>query len=610
MEPELSESPDVGGWGQEPKPISSGRRRLEEWRAALADNFFVSDRNLQRLLEFYWGQEQYRDHLPRLLRFGGVSATTVNEAARISNLDENLPRLSRFDGIGRRVEEVSYHPSYHEAGRAIYGSGVMSVLADAGNNLLSLALFYLSALNGEAGHNCPLACTAGLIKVLQAEGGPQLQERYLPRLLDSDYEQRFHGAQFLTEVQGGSDVGANGTTATPLTSEEGAWLLNGEKWFCSNVTADLALVTARVEGQGEGTAGLGLFLAPRRLDDGRLNTMTIRRLKEKLGTRSMATAEVTFHDTLAYQVGAPEAGFRNVMTYVVNTSRIFNAVGCSANARRAYMTAWAYARHRLAFGQAIIHFPLVQHLLTCMRTDATAMLSGTMRIVRTVDEIESGRRTDANSGAFLRMALNVNKMRSAILAHEVIQGGIEALGGNGTIESFSILPRLLRDNVVYENWEGTHNVLLAQVQRDMRRYNVHGSFCDTVRQMLEPLPFKRLKREGLEALDNIQDQLGALLQMDLQSASVPFRSLMVRLTDLYYVACMGVEAAWEIYHKDDRSKQRMAEFFLDRRVMRREPIDIPNYGDQISRLCADIRPSKMEWARDEDDEAGADQSRV
>ena len=588
---------------RDPDPIHSGRRRLEEWRGALPDNFFVADRNLQRLLEFYWGREQYREHLPRLLRFGGVSATVVNEAVRVSNLDENLPRLQRFDAIGRRVEDVVFHPSYHEAGRAIYGSGVMSVFEQAGNNLLSLSLFFLSALNGEAGHNCPLACTAGLIKVLQAEGSAALKERYLPRLLDTEYESRFHGAQFLTEVQGGSDVGANGTEATPLDPHaEGTWLLNGEKWFCSNVTADLALVTARIAGQGEGTAGLGLFLLPRLLENGHLNGLFIRRLKDKVGTRSMATAEVDLRDALAYQVGDTEAGFRNAMVYVVNMSRVFNAVGCSGNARRAYLTAWAYARHRLAFGQPIIHFPLVQDTLTRMRADATAMLSGALRVARTLDEIETGRRTDADSGAFLRMALNLNKVRSAVLAHEVVQGGIEILGGNGAIETFSVLPRLLRDNVVYENWEGTHNVLLAQVQRDMRRYQVHGPFFDVMRQMLDPLPFKRLKREGLQELEKMEEQLGALLQMELQSASVPFRSLMERVTDLYYVACMGVEAAWEHFHKDDRSKQRLAEFFLDRRVMRRDPLDIPNYGEQISRLCADIRPGKVDRSHSQDEE--------
>lgn len=584
--------------------IESGRRRLEEWKRAMPDNFLVADRNLQRLLEFYWGEEGYREHLPRLLAFGGVAATVVDEAARIANQDDNLPRLARYDGTGQRIEEVRFHPAHHEAGRAIYGSGVMSVYEEPGHNLLSLALFYLSSLNGEAGHNCPLACTAGLIKVLQAEGSEALQARYLPRLLDDDYDSNFHGAQFLTEVQGGSDVGANATRAMPLDpGAEGTWLLNGEKWFCSNVTADLALVTARVPEQGEGTKGLGLFLVPRVLEDGSLNKVTIRRLKDKLGTRSMATGEVEFRDALAYQVGDTEGGFRKAMVYVVNTSRIFNAVGCSANARRAYLTAWTYARYRLAFGHPIIHYPLVQDILTRMRSDAAAMLSGTLRIVRTVDEIETGRKQDEETGHFLRMALNLNKVRAALLAHEVIQQGIEVLGGNGAIEDFSILPRLLRDNVVYENWEGTHNVLLAQVQRDMRRYQVQEPFFAQVREMLEPLPFKRLKREGLEALEEMQEQLEALLQMDALSASIPFRSLMNRLTDLYYVACMGVEGAWESYKKEDRTKQRLAEFFFDRRVARRDPLDIPNYGDQVSRLCADIRPGRVAKERD-DGEAG------
>lgn len=585
-----------------PPAISTGRDILAGWQEAQPDNFFTADRNLQRILEFYWGAEHYKAHIGRLYRFGHICATTVDQAARISNETANLPRLDLYDGIGRYTGEVAFHPSYHDAGRAIYASGVMSVLGEPGNNLLSLALFYLSSHNGEAGHNCPLACTAGLIKVLQAAGSPALQERYLPGLLDPDYDTNDHGAQFLTEVQGGSDVGANGTTATPLDpAAEGTWLLNGEKWFCSNVTANLALVTARVPGQGDGTRGLGLFLVPRLRPDGTLNDVRIRRLKDKLGTRSMASGELDFGDTLAYQVGPTGDGFRNTMVHVVNTSRIFNAVGCSAHAHRAYLVAWRYAQHRRAFDQPIIFFPLVQDVLSKMRSDTTAMLSGTLRIVKTVDDVETGRDTDEETVGFLRMAINLNKYRSAVLAHEVINQGIEILGGNGAIESFSILPRLLRDNVVFENWEGTHNVLMAQVQRDMRRYQVHRPFFNRLRQMLEPLNFNRLRREALAELDTIGEQLEALLAMDELSASLPFRPLMDRLTDIYYVACMGVEAAWELYYKEDRTKQRLAEFFLDRRVMRREPIDISNYGDQVSRLCHALRPDRLPAEEDEDD---------
>ncbi len=580
------------GSDNSPSAIDSGREILANWLNAQPDNFFTADRNLQRILEFYWGEERYKGHIGRLYQFGRESATIINEAARISNLTENLPRLELYDGIGRYTGDVAFHPSYHQAGRAIYGSGVMSVLAEPGNNLLSLALFYLSSQNGEAGHNCPLACTAGLIKVLQAAGSPALQERFLPPLLEPDYDHNYHAAQFLTEIQGGSDVGANATYAEPLDGTSG-WLIRGEKWFCSNVTAPLALVTARVPGQGEGTSGLGLFLVPRRLEGGSLNQVHIRRLKDKLGTRSMASGELEFRGALAYQVGETRHGFRNTMAHVINTSRIFNAVGCSANARRAYLEAWRYAQHRRAFGQPIVHFPLVQDVLAKMRTDGMAILSGSLRIIKMWDDLESGRQSEPESRDFLRLALNLNKYRSAVLAHEVIQYGIEVLGGNGAIESFSILPRLLRDNVVYENWEGSHNVLMAQIQRDMRRYQVQKPFLAQLRRMLESLSFNRLRREALAQLDTLTVQLDALLEMDEMSASLPFRPLMDRLADLYYLACLGVEAAWEIFARQDRTKQRVAEYFHDRRVMRREPIDIANYGDQVSRLCHDMRPTPV-----------------
>jgi acyl-CoA dehydrogenase len=574
-----------------PATIAGGRERLEDWLAAQPDNFFTADRNLQRTLAFHWGAVEYGRHAPRLYRFGREAATVVDGAAQISNLDANLPRLERFDPLGNRLEEVVFHPSYHEAGRAIYGSGMMSVYAEPAQNLLSLALFYISSFNGEAGHNCPIACTAGLIKLLQAVGSPELQERFLPRLLDADYETRFHGAQFLTEIQGGSDVGANGTVATVADPSSGTWHLNGEKWFCSNVTADVALVTARVAGQGEGTRGLGLFLVPRRLDAGpaagMLNNVYIRRLKDKLGTRSMATAELEFRDAVAYAVGPVADGFKNVMRHVINTSRIYNAVGVCGNARRAHLVAWTYAQHRNAFGYPIIHFPLVQDMLARMRADTVAMTSGTLRLVRTLDELESGRAGTEAEG-FLRMGLNLNKYRTAVMGHQVILQAIELLGGNGAIESFSVLPRLLRDNVVYENWEGTHNVLLAQVQRDMRRYQVQEPFLAVVRELLQKLQTAELRQEGLDHLERLSAELQEVLAMDELTAAIFFRPLMDRLTDLYYLACLAQEGEWERREKADKSKQRLAVLFWHRRVAGREGRDIAYYDDQVSRLSSEF----------------------
>jgi hypothetical protein len=306
----------------------------------------------------------------------------------------------------------------------------------------------------------------------------------------------------------------------------------------------------------------------------------------------MPTAELDFRDALAYPVGPVESGFKNVMTYVINTSRIYNAVGVTGNARRACLVASTYAQHRAAFGQPILQFPLVQDILAKMRADVAAMLSGTFYLVHLLDAAELGSAAEGDA-EFLRLAINLNKYRTAVLAHEVILQGIELLGGNGAIETFSALPRLLRDNVVYENWEGTHNVLLAQAQRDIRRsrYGIHTAFFARVRKLFEALvedPLQgapgTLRARGLEQTAAIAAELDALLAMDETSASVFFRPLMDRAADLYYAACLAAEAEWEAREKGSAGKPELAAFFFNRRVERREAKDIPGYLDQVRRL--------------------------
>ncbi|HET6442963.1 MAG TPA: acyl-CoA dehydrogenase family protein [candidate division Zixibacteria bacterium] len=567
----------------QPSSLELGRNNLADWEAAQPSNFFTADLGFQRSLEYRWGLEKYRKYAAQLYKFGEVVARKVNSAVIVANRSENLPRLERFDAWGNRREEIYFHPSHHEAGKHIYGSGIMGAYTEPGANLLALAIFYLSSQNGEAGHNCPLACTAGLIRVLMAVGSKQLQKTYLPRLFDPEYDTHFHGAQFLTEVQGGSDVGANAAAATP-TDRDGEWLLNGEKWFCSNITADLSLVTARVHGQGDGTKGLGLFMMPRFLGNGQPNSVYIQRLKDKLGTRSLATGEIEFKNAVAYQVGATENGFKNVMNHVINTSRIYNAMAVCGNARRAYVTASTYAQHRRAFDRAIVHYPIVQDILANMRADVSAILSGSLHIINLQDQVDLGKAEQATV-EFLRFAINLNKYRSAIYAHQTIVSAIEVLGGNGAIETFSVLPRLLRDNIVYENWEGTHNVLLSQLQRDIRRYRIDRPFMAITRELLEELSQESLRSEGLGLLDRIVAELDEVTAMDELTAGIYFRPLMDRLADLYYATCLLGEADWEVSEKRDGTKLRLATLFFNRRAAKREPKDIAYYDDLVSRLC-------------------------
>ncbi|HZS04492.1 MAG TPA: acyl-CoA dehydrogenase family protein [Blastocatellia bacterium] len=566
--------------------VSAGRRAMAEWERAQPDNYYESDRDLQNILEFYWGEEELSARKSQLSRFGHEAATIVDAAVRRNNLNENLPRLDRFNAIGERTEDVAFSPDYHLAGQYIYGSGVMAAYAEPANNLLNQALFYLSSYNGEAGHNCPLACTAGIIKTLKRAGSEELKAKYLPRLLDPNYSTRLHGAQFLTEIQGGSDVGLNACTATPLDQERGTWLINGEKWFCSNVTADLALITARPAGAAPGTKGLGLFLVPRKLDDGSTNGLYIRRLKDKLGTRSMATGEVDFRDAVAYQIGSLERGFNQAMEFVVNTSRLYNATGSAAAARRAYVVAWTYAQHRQAFGTPISGFPLVQETLAEMRSEVMALTSGSLYLAHLLDEMESGR-ADDTAAPFFRVAVNLNKYLTSINATSVIRRGIEVLGGNGAMETFSVLPRLLRDCVIFEAWEGAHNTLLAQVLRDIHRYRVHEPFCTHLVHLFSSLQsgqMAELHAQGLGQVESLRSELNGLLKEDELTGSIAFRRAAERMMYLFYAACMAREAERGEARNGNAGRREALELFWHRRVA--ATLSMPDYLKRISQVSS------------------------
>ena len=539
-----------------------GRMALEAWADGQPQNFYETDAHLQRVIRLLGAFERDATLEEDLLRFGAQASMQVDGLVRTNDENRHLPQLDRFTDYGKRVEGIAHHPSYHAAGRAIYGSGAMAALGDGPNMLGAVARFYISSYNGEAGHNCPLACTAGLIRLLQELGTAELKQRYLPGLLSRDYDRHLEGAQFLTEIQGGSDVGANDAQAVQL--DDGSWHLSGEKWFCSNIDADLFLMTARLPGHtDDGTRGLGLFLVPRTLPDGASNGFSIRRLKEKLGTRSLASGECDFDQALAFHMGELGHGFKNMMNLVINSSRLYNAAACMGLARRAFIDAQRYAQHRTAFGQAIGTYPLVQETLADMRAELEAMVSATFLIASTRDRID---RSEADEGlqGFYRLALNLNKIVTAKWARRAATRGIEVLGGNGAIETFSVLPRLLRDSLVTENWEGTHNTLLMQCLRDMQRYGVQRGFFARLDLLMAGSPW--VGRLG-KHLAMQRDRLGALLDADPIKASPVWRVLADEMTCLFYAATR----AWELHKLSDDDPQRdvalaSLEHFIDRKL--------------------------------------------
>lgn len=531
-------------------PRDRARQDLRDWQRVQPTNFFEADPQLQRLLRRLMRPALLAERVGHLALFGETVAGTLDAAAMTNNEGHHLPRLARYDAIGDRREAIVHHPSFDVCGEAIYGVGrVIAAYGTHQPNLYAQALFYLSSHVGEGGHNCPVACTAGVAKILQHVASPQLQERYLPGVLTPSWATCLTGAQFLTEVQGGSDVGANSVKARPDGEALGTtrWKIHGEKWFCSNADADLFLMTARPEGGPRGTRGLGLFLVPRRLEDGQLNEFTIRRLKDKLGTRSMASGEIDFQGATAYAMGPVDQGFNAVMTYVIGTSRLYNTVGCAGITRRACHIAEAYARTRHAFGQPIARFPLIIEMIANLHAQSHALTAGALTLAELTDRGEGGL-LDPATGAFLRVATNLAKLKSCQHSHRAVLTAIETLGGNGAIESFSILPRLLRDNVVYENWEGTHNVLIAQTYRDFVKLELHVGFLHYLRDMMTGLPddISQVVEPLLRVIDDAERLITELQQDDDPAlGALRLKPHAEYLADTFFALALATDVATE-----------------------------------------------------------------
>lgn len=544
--------------------IVQGRGDLARWRAGFPDNFYTCDENLQRVLRMWDpGCDSYEAELQE---FGRAVAMVIDPAAAVNDRPHNHPRLVGWDGIGRRTEEIEFHPSYHEAGRPAYAAGLVALAEEPGHVLQQSVLFYLLTQCGEMGHACPIVCTLGLVRALQARGSAELRERFLPPLLVRDYESKEVAAQFLTEVQGGSDVGANAVEARPVAGQPGAWRLWGEKWFCSVANAEQMLVTARPEGAVGGTRGLAAFLVPRWLPDGELNGLRIRRLKTKFGTRTMASGEIDFEGALGYQIGELEEGFKTVVELVLNTSRWANSLGSAGLLRRAYVEAWTFAQARQAFGSPIGRYPLVMEALAEMKAELYAMLASTMRLSALVQRMDLGLASEEER-AVHRLLVNINKYQTSVQASLGIRRAQEVLGGNGAIEDFSIVPRLYRDAVVFESWEGSHNVLCLQVTRDMQRYGLQRQLFDYLGQLVDRVAEPRLaglQDEIVAGMELARERVERVVGGEPSFHQAHARRVVDELAVLVQAACLLVEADWELSQGLDTDKPEALELFLRR----------------------------------------------
>ncbi len=401
----------------------------------------------------------------------GVCAGSAHtqELARLAN--EHPPVLRTHDSRGNRIDEVEFHPAWHELMTTAVGHGLHAApwLDDTpGAHVTRAAGFYVWT-QAEAGHGCPISMTHAAIPALRHE--PALAARFEPLLGSRRYDPGLRipdgkagllAGMAMTEKQGGSDVRANTTRAVPIggagVDEGGGYLLTGHKWFCSAPMCDLFLVLAQAP------EGLTCFLLPRVLPDGSRNAMRIQRLKDKLGNRSNASSEVEYDGAFAWRVGEPGRGVATIIE-MVSATRLDCVLGSAAVIRQASVTAVHYAGHRRVFGARLADQPLMTSVLADLALEAEAATALAMRLAGAADRAARG---DAAEAALLRLALPAAKYWVCKRAPMVTAEALECLGGNGYVEDWG-MPRLYREAPLNSIWEGSGNVTALDVLRALAR---------------------------------------------------------------------------------------------------------------------------------------------
>lgn len=451
----------------------------------LPENTYLADPALRSLLAAWLSPAALQGAEPHLREMGRAAAAELQDWGEACERQPAV--LKQFDGWGNRLDEVVYPEAWHRIGAVAARAGLVALPYEeearqrfGGDvRLVQAALAYLFAPS-TATYLCPVAMTDGAARILVDFGAGRLKDLVAPRLVSRDPADAWTAGQWMTERQGGSDVGANAVVAR---SDAGGWRLYGQKFFCSNVSSEIALALARPEGAPPGTRGLALFLVLRHLPDGAKNAYRIDRLKDKLGTRAMATGEVTLDGAMAELVGEPEHGFAQ-MTEMLNITRLHNAVTAAASMRRAVMLASRYASRREAFGRRLADQPLHREVLLDMATQADAGLVVAMRVAVLLGRLEAGSVGWGEDQVF-RLGVSLAKLYTARQAVSVASEAIECLGGQGYMEDTGI-PRLLRDAQVLPIWEGTTNVLALDVLRVLRKPDVREAFAAELERVQAP----------------------------------------------------------------------------------------------------------------------------
>jgi len=445
--------------------------------SAAGHNWYDLDPDLQARVRRDCPPEDLEWADAKLRGFGGLVGERVAPNSEI--VDAHPPELVRYDRWADEVNEIVHHPAGLDSKRALWASGYVGGFArdetERGRPAPGVVLAATSYLLSQAdtGLVCSLGMTSGVAGLVAAYAPPDVRDSLLPGLRADSFDGGVDGSMFLTERDGGSDLGRT-VHCTARDIGDGRVLINGEKWFCSNIDGAAIVMLARPEGAPDGPAGLGLYLVPKEREDGSRNTITMRRLKPKLGTKSVPTGEVEFHDALGYALrprrrdgdgtGDSDAGGLGRMMEMVNGSRFGVAMMGLGIARRSFLEGVIWAHHRRAKGRLLVDLPLLREQLVDMLVELEATFALGFELAAAARSQDGAR--------LRRILVPAAKVRLCRFGVEAASQAVELHGGNGYCEDWH-LTRQLRDAQCHPIWEGTEQICQLDVLRAIRRDSAH-----------------------------------------------------------------------------------------------------------------------------------------
>jgi acyl-CoA dehydrogenase len=512
-------------------------------------NQYLDDRVLRSYLARTLPEDVLAEIEPALIEMGEVSG---GELCRMQLADrKNEPVLTQWDAWGNGIDHIAVSPLWREAERIAAEQGLVAIAHERRHGAFSrvhqFALVYLFAPSSDL-YVCPLAMTDGAACALLASENRKLIERALPHLTSRDPGEFWTSGQWMTEAIGGSDVGLTETIAR---EEAGQWRLYGRKWFTSAITSQMALTLARPAGNPAGGKGLALFYVETRDARGRPNRVIVNRLKDKLGTRKVPTAELTLDGTPAQLVYETTDGVKNIAP-VLNITRAWNSISAVALMRRGIALARDFARKRVAFGTPLGQKPLHLDTLAALQAEFEGALHLTFFVVELLGRAEANR-ASAQQAELLRLLTPIAKLTTGKQVVAIMSEVIESFGGAGYVEDTG-LPVLLRDAQVLPIWEGTTNVLSLDVLRVLQSMKGLETLRRELGYILQGLREPELLKISARVEQTVEQVEASFIEAAAEDAQLEAgaRRFALTLGRALELALLARQAQWSLDHEKDR----------------------------------------------------------